>query len=250
MPEVQLTASIADIFTFPALRQSILNRIDDIVTLSAGLAVSGAGLGASIAQLPGTVVTVTQQILTGQFEAALTTIENYLRGAGVAIIGPTLAAIIERRERNVAVVLALQTAVPTAIIQLGGGFLTAIDGIARAAIQGGTIVAGAVLDGNFGNLVGALVQGTGVFLQSFVPAGQAVIDGTVAAQQTLAQALATQPTTVTMAAAFSANASSAEVTDVPDLSRKTAMVAVSPPTDTTDTTDTADALIADTAAVS
>ncbi len=112
MPEVQLTASIADIFTFPAFRQYIPNRIDDVVTLGVGLAGSGAGLGASIAQLPGTVVTVTQQILTGQFETALTTIENYLIDWGTAIIEPTLTAIIERRERALAVQTALQTAVP------------------------------------------------------------------------------------------------------------------------------------------
>ena len=84
MPEVQLTASIADIFTFPAFRQYIPNRIDDVVTLGVGLAGSGAGLGASIAQLPGTVVTVTHQILTGQFETALKTIENYLIDSGTA----------------------------------------------------------------------------------------------------------------------------------------------------------------------
>lgn len=99
MPEVQLAADLGEILTLPVLRQYIVNRIDDVVTLGVGLAASGAGSGAAIARLPGDLVTLTQQILTGQFEAALTTIEDYLRDAGVAIIGPTLAAIIERRER-------------------------------------------------------------------------------------------------------------------------------------------------------
>ena len=76
MPEVQLTASVADILTLPVLRQFVVNRIDDVVTLGVGLVASGAGLGTSIAQLPGALVTLTQQLLTGQFEAALTTIEQ------------------------------------------------------------------------------------------------------------------------------------------------------------------------------
>ena len=33
MPEVQLTASVADILTLPVLRQFVVNRIDDVVTL-------------------------------------------------------------------------------------------------------------------------------------------------------------------------------------------------------------------------
>ena len=65
MPAVQLTASVADIFTFPAFRQYLLNRIDDVVTLGVGLAGSAAGLGQSIVALPSTLVTATQQVLTG-----------------------------------------------------------------------------------------------------------------------------------------------------------------------------------------
>jgi hypothetical protein len=48
MPAVHLSASIAEIFTFPALRQYVLNRIGDIVTLGVGLAGSGAALGQSM----------------------------------------------------------------------------------------------------------------------------------------------------------------------------------------------------------
>jgi hypothetical protein len=60
MSAIQLSASIADIFTFPALRQFVLNRIDDIATLGVGFAGSAAGLGESLGQLPSTLVTVTQ----------------------------------------------------------------------------------------------------------------------------------------------------------------------------------------------
>jgi len=121
MPAVQLSASIADIFTFPALRQFVLNRIDDIATLGVGFAGSAAGLGQSIAQLPSTLVTITQQVLTGDLLGALTTIETYLVGSIVAIGEPTLAAIIERRQRYLAVREALQVAVPAAIIDVVGG---------------------------------------------------------------------------------------------------------------------------------
>ena len=54
MPEVQLTATFADLLDFEVLRQVIVNRIDDIATLGVGLALSGAGLGAAIAAIPGT----------------------------------------------------------------------------------------------------------------------------------------------------------------------------------------------------
>ena len=216
MPEVQLTATFADLLDFEVLRQVIVNRIDDIATLGVGLALSGAGLGAAIAAIPGTLVTLTQQILTGDFDGALTTIETYLIESGAAIIGPTLGAIIERRERYLAVQAALQTALPTAIVEFGAGVVAAIDVVARAAIEGGTIVADTVLDGDFGNLPGAFVEGTAVFLASFGPAGQALIDGTAAAQETLADALAATPPSDTLesrSAAFSS-----PIAAVPNLS--------------------------------
>ncbi len=111
-PDVQLSASIAQIFTFPALQQLILNRIDDIATLGVGLAGSAAGLGLSIALLPATLRTVTQQVLSGDLLGALTTIETALVGSLVAIGQPTLDAIIERWQRYLAVREALQMAVP------------------------------------------------------------------------------------------------------------------------------------------
>src|SRR5215217_6639962 len=118
MPAVQFTASIADIFTFPALQQFVLNRIDDIVTLGVGFAGSAAGLGQSLSQLPSTLAAVTQQVLSGDLLGALTTVETYLVGSLVAVGEPTLAAIIERRQRYLAVREALQLAVPEAFIDV------------------------------------------------------------------------------------------------------------------------------------
>ena len=230
MPAVQLSASIADIFTFPALRQFVLNRIDDIATLSVGFAGSAAGLGQSIAQLPSTLATITQQVLTGDLLGALTTIETYLVGSIVAIGEPTLAAIIERRQRYLAVREALQVAVPAAIIDVVGGVGLGLDTVARAFIVAGQDLVDAVLSFSPGAIVSALVNGTTLVVGSFVEGGQHVVDGIVSAQQTIATALAAEPDpTMTT---FSAKVASPDVTDVPDLSRKSTTVAVSPSPDT------------------
>jgi hypothetical protein len=239
MPVVELSASIADIFTFPAFQQFILNRIDDVVTLSVGLAGSAAGLGQSIAQLPSTLVTATGQVLSGDLLGALTTVETYLVGSIVAVGEPTLAAIIERRQRYLAVREAFQAAVPAAIIDVVGGIGGGADTILRAFIVAGQNLVDAVLSFSPGAIVSAIVDGTTLVLGSFVEGGQQVVDGIVSAQQTIATALATQPNpSVTT---LSAKVTSPEVTDVPDLSDKSALVAVGPSPHATETaTDTSD----------
>jgi hypothetical protein len=241
MPDVELSASIVDIFTFPALRQYILNRIDDVVTLGVGLAGSAAGLGRSITAIPSTLVTATQQLLARDPLAALTTLETYLVGSIVAVGGPTLAAIIARRTEALAVREALQVAIPTAVIQAVGGLGQGADEILRAFIVAGQGVVNAVLSFSPGAIVSALVDGTRLVVQSFAGAGQHVVDGIVAAQQTIATALATQPAATMAAKTFSATVSSPDVTDVPDLGRKTATLSVSPSADPVDTEDSPDA---------
>ncbi|WP_142392653.1 hypothetical protein [Mycobacterium sp. 3519A] len=219
LPQVQLTASIAEIFTFPAFQQFVLNQIDDAVTLGLGLAGSAAGLGQSIAAIPSTLVTTTQQVLTGDLLGALTTVETYLVGSLVAVGEPTLAAIIERRQRVLAVSEAMQAAFPTALIGLGTGVFVAVDGVLRASIIAGQGVVDALLPPNLGNLVNAVVGGTQLVAGSLVDGGQDIVDSIVFAQKTIATALAAKPAT-------SATAFRTEATDVPDLSRKTTMVAV------------------------
>jgi hypothetical protein len=229
MPSVELTASIADIFTFPAFRQYIVNQIDDLVTLGVGLADAGVALGQSIALIPETLRTVTQQVLSGDLLGALTTIEVALVGSIVAVGEPILDAIIERRQRVLAVSQALQQAVPEAFFDVVGGVGRGLDTVVRAFIVAGQDLVDAVLSLNLGNIVNSLVNGTTLVLGSLVDGGRQVVDGIVSAQQTIATALAAQPAPVS-ATAFNA-------TDVPDLPRKTAMVAVSPPADTADAPD-------------
>jgi hypothetical protein len=239
MPHVQLTASVLDIFTFPAFRQYVVNQIDDLVTLGVGLAGSAAGLGQSIVAIPSTLVTATQQVLSGDLLGALTTVQNYLVGSIVAVGEPTLDAIIERRQRVLAVAEALQLAVPQAFFSVVGGFGGAADTVLRAFIVAGQDLVDAVLSFSPGAIASALVNGTTLVLGSFIEGGQQVVDGIVDAQQTIATALAATPNA--SMTTLSAKVSPAEVTDVPDLSRKTAMVAVSPSADTTDAVETTSA---------
>jgi hypothetical protein len=238
MPAVQLTAQVIDIFRFPAARQYIVNQIDDLITLGVGLGGSAVALGNAIVAIPGVSVTVVQQILSGDLLGALDTIQTFLVGSTGAVVGPTLNAIIERRQRVLAVQSALQVAVPTAVIGLATSFGTALNGVLQASIIGGQGVVDAVLTLDLRNIATPLVDRTRLVLGSFVDGGHDIVDGIVAAQNTIAEALAAQP--AASATALSGEVASAKVTDVPKLSRKTAMLTLRPQKDTTDTTKKAD----------
>jgi hypothetical protein len=207
LPAVQLSASILEIFTFPAFRQYFLNYAVDLVTLGVGVAQASANLGQAIGLLPETLRLLTQQLLTLDLQGALTTIETALIGTVVAVGAPLLDALITVRERSAAVQLAMVSAVPRAILGAGAAVLDAIDGVLRASIAGGQEIVDAVLTLNLGNILDALVNATGNFLGSFVDGGQIIVDGIVFAQQTIATALATP----------APPAAAAEVSRVPNL---------------------------------
>ena len=239
VPAVQLTAQVIDIFRFPAARQWIVNQIDDLVTLGVGLGGSAVALGQVLASIPGVTIQVVQQILSGDLLGALDTISTALVDGIAAVGGPTLNAIIERRQRVLAVQSALQVAVPTAVIGLATSFGTALNGVLKASITGGQGVVDAVLTLDLRNIATALVDGTRLVLGSFVAGGHDIIDGIVAAQTTIADALAAQPPAT--ATALSGNVASAKVTDVPKLSGRTAMLTLSPQKDTSGTSGTSGA---------
>jgi len=115
-------------------------------------------------------VTVIQQILSGDLLGALDTISTALVDGIAAVGGPTLNAIIERRQRVLAVQSALQVAVPTAVIGLATSFGTALNGVLKASITGGQGVVDAVLTLDLRNIATALVDGTRLVLGSFVAA--------------------------------------------------------------------------------
>ncbi|SEH86114.1 hypothetical protein SAMN04489835_4993 [Mycolicibacterium rutilum] len=195
-PPLQLTASIADILTFPVLREYIINQITDLATWGVGFAEAGVNLTQAIGLLPETLRLLTQQLVSLDLQGALTTIETALVGTVAAVGLPVLDALITVRERNLAVQLALQSAVPEAVIGFGAALFGAVDGVLRASISGGQEVVDAILTFDLGNIVTAFVDATRDFLGSFAEGGQDIVDGIVFVQQTIATALATPaPTT-------------------------------------------------------
>jgi hypothetical protein len=243
MPDIQLTATIADILQFPAFKQWVANQITDFVTIGAGLAKAGQGVGQTISAIPGLVVTVAQQVLARDFLGALGTIEAGVIGAVTVIGGPILVSMIARDQRALAVDQALVQAVPVALIGLGTGLLGGFNAVATSAIIATQNVVAALLPINIGNLVTAVVDGVKLVVQGLNTGAGNVIDGIAFAQNTIAKALATQPapiaaTTPTPSSAVAATAipkiTTTKVKPVPTAAKPTA-------TDPKDPTDTKDA---------
>jgi hypothetical protein len=90
MPAVQLSASIADIFTFPAFRQFILNQIDDAVTLGVGLAGSAAGLGQALAAQPAAAATTFSANISS---ADVTDVPDLSRKTAMVAVSPSTDAV-------------------------------------------------------------------------------------------------------------------------------------------------------------
>lgn len=195
---VTLQASIFDIFTFPALQQSIANEVEFVAIRAAGLAESGVGLAESFAALPETLITVLQQTFSGDVLGALTTIEDFGIAAAEATLIPYIAAQIDVGQIQLAIDSALLPARPIALVELGGGLFTAFDTVARAIITAGQNIVQAVLSFNIGDIVQAVVDGVGEVIGSFATGGQAAVDGIVAAQTTIATALAARPAPVAL----------------------------------------------------
>jgi len=199
---VQLQASVLDIFTFPALQQSIANEVEFVAIRAVGLAESGAGLAESFAALPETLITAAQQTLSGDVLGALTTLEDAAVGAAEAVLIPYVGAQIEVGQIQLAIQSALLLAQPVAAIELGAGLFDAFDGVARALITAGQNFVDAVLSFNIGDIITSLVDGVTGVVTSIGVAGQDAVNGIVAAQTTLADALATRPAPPVEAAAL------------------------------------------------
>jgi hypothetical protein len=255
VPDIQFTATVADILQFPAFRQWVINQVDDALTIGVGLAKAGQGVGQTISAIPGLVVTVAQQILARDLVGALGTVEAGLIGAVTVIGGPILVSVIERNQRQLAVDQALQQAVPTALIGLGAGLLGGFNDFATSAIIAGQNVVAALLPINIGNLVTAVVDGVKLVVQGLGTGAGKIVDGIAFAQQTIAHALATQPAPI--AATTPTPASGVAITAVPKIAATkvkpalklvptAAKPAATTSTDTKDPTDTKDATKPDT----
>ena len=86
---------------------------------------------------------------------------------------------------------------PEALVALGSGLFVAFDTVARAVITASQNFVNAVLSLSLSNVISATVTGVRDVVTSFGAAGTAAVDGIVAAQTTLATALATRPALAT-----------------------------------------------------
>lgn len=198
---VSLHASVLDIFTFPAVQQSIVNEVEYAALWAAGLALSGIGVSQSLAAVLPTLITATQQIFARDPLGALTTVEEAAVDAAEVILVPLVASRIDIGQIQLAVESALLLARPVAAFELGGGLFAAFNAVTRAVITAGQNFVNAVLSLNLGNIVTATVDGVRGVVTSFGTAGQDVVDSIVTAQTTLAVALAERPVPVPVAAA-------------------------------------------------
>ena len=114
-----------------------------------------------------------------------------------------------------------------AAVELGAGLFGAWDAVTRAVITAGQNFINAVLTLNPANIFAAVVGGVQGVVASFAVGGQLAIDGIVAAQTTLATALAARPVPVPLAstslrAARPAAAAGASNTEAVSTPRRTA----------------------------
>lgn len=197
---VSLQASVLDIFTFPAVQQAIVNEVEYAALWAAGLAESGIGVGQSLAAVLPTLITATQQVFARDPLGALTTVEEAAISAGEAILVPLVASRIDIGQIRLAVDSALLLAEPVAAVELGAGLFAALDAVTRAVITAGQNFINAVLSFNLGNIITAAADGVRDVVASFATGGQDAVDGIVAAQTTLALALAQRPVPIPLAA--------------------------------------------------
>lgn len=198
---IQLQATVLDIFTFPAVKQALANEVEYAAIWAAGLATAGAGVAQSLAALPATLITATQQIFSRDPLGALTTVEDAAVAAGDAILVPVVASQIDIGQIQLAVASARLLADPVAAVELGAGIFGAWDAVTRAVITAGQNFINAVLTLNPANIFAAVVGGVQGVVASFGVGGQLAVDGIVAAQTTLATALAARPVPIPLASA-------------------------------------------------
>ncbi|GAS97922.1 hypothetical telomeric SfiI 20 protein 3 [Mycolicibacterium canariasense] len=233
LPDIQLAATVADILEFPALKQWVRNQVVDAATLAVGWAKAGEGVGMTLRGAPEFARTLLQQVFAGDLLGALTTIEEGFAGAVTAIGGPLLVSLIERNQRSLAVDLAMQEAVPAALIGLGTALVAGFDDVARSVIIAGQNVVDSLLPINLGNVINALVDGVKLIAQGLGEGAGKIVDGIVFAQQTIATALAAQPPNTLAAPTAKAAGAAALSVSTPPSTADTTVVTLKTATDIT-----------------
>lgn len=208
LPEIALQASIFDIFTFPAFQQAIANEVEFIAIQANGLAAGSAGLATSVSQLPATLGTALQQVLSGNALDALTTVQDWAVAAADATFVPPITANITVGQIQLAIQSALLPAQPLALLDIGSGLFSASDTITRALIVATQNIVSAIASFNPVTIVQSIVAGVTGVVSSVGTAGQQVVDGIVAAQTEIATALAARPVQAPAAAQVKATAKS------------------------------------------
>ena len=212
LPEIALQASVFDIFRFPALQQAIANEVEFLAIQATGLAEGTAGLTASVSQLPATIVTALQQVVTGDALDALTTVQTWALAAADATFVPPITANITVGQIQLAIQSALLPAQPLALLSIGSGLFEASDTITRALIVATQNIVDAITSLNPGNIVQSIVTGVTSVVSSVGVAGQQIVDGIVGAQTGIATALAARPAPVVAAAVKATAKSKAAIT--------------------------------------
>ncbi len=230
------------ILTLPVLRQYIVNQIDYWAIYLSGFAESGIGLLQSIAAIPQTLVTITQQLLQLDFVGAFDTFSTAVTNAVIAVGQPVLDSLIERRQKYLAVQTAMQAAVPQAFFSVLNGVLAASNGVINSVIIGSQDLVGAILTLNLGNIVNAAIDGTVGFVQAVGAGAGDIVTGIEAAQLALTTALQATPAPVAEAAPPSVSA-------VPDLTKNTVALTVDAPTKSANSSAAATATESDAPAV-
>ena len=228
LPEVALQASIFDIFRFPAFQQAVANEVEFIAIQAAGLAEGTAGLTNSLSQLPSTLGTALQQVLTGNALDALTTVQDWSLAAADATFVPPIAANINVGQIQLAIQSALLPAQPLALLAVGGGLFQASDTITRALIVATQNIVSAITSLNLGNIVQSIVTGVTGVISSIGVGGQQIVDGIVAAQTEIATALAARPAPVAATSAVRTAARAATTAVSPKRAAARVSAAASP----------------------
>ncbi|CAN5766077.1 hypothetical protein BH09ACT7_BH09ACT7_34890 [soil metagenome] len=238
-PTVHTTAfELPYILTLPIVRQYVANTIESWVVYLGGFAQAGVGLVESLAAIPQTLVTITQQLLSLDFVGAFNTLSAAIRDSVIAVGQPLLDSWIERRQKVLAVQTALQAAVPEAFISVVNGTLAAANGVTTSVIAGTQNLVAAILSLDLSNIVDATIDGTKNFVVSLAQGAGDIVGGIEGAQLLIATALATPaPST----------AKTPAVTAVPDLGTdKVVTLAVAPDSEGADTSEPAEASVAET----
>lgn len=207
-PAVALQSSIFDILQFPAFQQVVVQFLQGkTITIPIEAAEqSTTGLVQSVAALPSTVITATQQLFSNNPLDALDTVEAWAIDSATAIIEPWLVANTTVGQIQLAIQSALLPAQPLALVSIGQGLLNAFDAVNRASIIAVQNLVSALATLNLGEIASAVASGITSVAQSFITGGQDLVDGIVGAQTLIADALKARPVVALSAASVATTA--------------------------------------------